>query len=132
MAKKPPSPDWRNMHPDWLTLCNAERELEAAKAKRDKARAKWGNANVKEMSTQAAEKVVWHKGPPPSIGWWPASTTRNREVLRWWDGARWSVSCTERTPFSSVAFNASTPTIQMPGNIEWADRPLWWPERSKT
>lgn len=35
-------------------------------------------------------KGRWKKGPPPSVGWWPASTKRSVEVLRWWDGEQWS------------------------------------------
>ena len=34
--------------------------------------------------------AVWHKGPPPSIGWWPASRTGTRGFYRWWDGKQWS------------------------------------------
>lgn len=52
---KPIFPTWRHMHPDWLALCNAERELEAAKTKHDKARAKWDSVATKEMAAQAAK-----------------------------------------------------------------------------
>jgi hypothetical protein len=37
----------------------------------------------------------WHSGPPPSIGWWPASVNENPKFFRWYDGAEWSASVTE-------------------------------------
>ena len=33
----------------------------------------------------------WHNGPPPSIGWWVASTQQALDILRWWNGAYWSL-----------------------------------------
>jgi hypothetical protein len=34
--------------------------------------------------------TTWHKGPPPSIGWWPAGIFRDATILRWWNGKSWS------------------------------------------
>lgn len=36
-------------------------------------------------------KRTWHSGPPPHIGWWNASTHKNKEFWRWWSGERWSI-----------------------------------------
>ncbi len=33
----------------------------------------------------------WHSGPPPSIGWWPASDAMLEGFYRWWDGNCWSI-----------------------------------------
>lgn len=35
---------------------------------------------------------VWHKGPPPHIGWWNASLHFDLNAWRWWDGENWSMS----------------------------------------
>lgn len=35
-------------------------------------------------------KRVWHKGPPPHIGWWNASDSNVDSVWRWWNGSHWS------------------------------------------
>lgn len=32
---------------------------------------------------------VWRSGPPPSVGWWPASKRGDPTVLRWWGGSNW-------------------------------------------
>ena len=74
---------------------------------------------------------TWHKGPPPSVGWWPASRSRNPNMLRWWDKV-WSlpVHKNERSA-ERVARNAATPEPR-PFDIEWTDRPKSWPKRSHT
>ena len=73
----------------------------------------------------------WHKGPPPSIGWWPASIRRDHGVYRWWDGAGWSVACERDAPGYMVLEVSRIRATKRP-LIEWADRPAWWPKRSKT
>lgn len=75
----------------------------------------------------------WHKGPPPSIGWWPASAMRDSTAYRWWDGTTWSlparswhdIETVERLSNYAVVLRASK-------QIEWTDRPADWPERSRT
>jgi hypothetical protein len=75
--------------------------------------------------------MKWHKGPPPSIGWWPASNARNLQCLRWWNGKYWSepafVGQSTQSAESAATLKA---TNQQP--IEWTNRPIYWPERSKT
>lgn len=72
----------------------------------------------------------WHKGPPPSIGWWPASTTRDPNCLRWWNGDWWSLPAYISWIASEAAEAAALKTTT--DEIEWTDRPASWPERSKT
>ena len=74
---------------------------------------------------------VWHSGPPPSLGWWPASTDENRDVYRWWNGKYWSRFVGRDAPMAAVGRAASNPAYGF-GGIRWTDRPASWPERSKT
>lgn len=73
----------------------------------------------------------WHKGPPPSIGWWPASYSRLASDLRWWNGRWWSSLLFEDDPVEFVADYAAVKALAQ-DLIEWTDRPDSWPERSKT
>jgi len=75
--------------------------------------------------------TTWHKGPPPSIGWWPASNCRTPNAHRWWNGERWSaVAWPKNAANTAAAIARSKDACQ--DRIEWTDRPAWWPERSKT
>jgi hypothetical protein len=73
----------------------------------------------------------WHKGPPPSIGWWPASNCRNEHILRWWDGANWS-DATVGSMNSTQAGKAARNSEWAQSRMEWTDRPESWPARSRT
>jgi hypothetical protein len=76
--------------------------------------------------------TTWHKGPPPSVGWWPASSYwEDAYVLRWWNGEYWSRPAEAGFELHQVA---ATAALKDPSQhlIEWTDRPAWWPERSKT
>lgn len=77
------------------------------------------------MSKYIEPKVIggWRKGPPPSIGWWPASCCRNPRALRWWDGRRWSWAVAHdegAAGAGSVALRCGT----LQSSVEWCDR--WW------
>lgn len=62
---------------------------------------------------------VWRKGPPPEIGWWPASIGgRFVDALRFWDGKSWSMFCTPKQAGEFGQWKVSRPDIQ------WTDR--WW------
>ena len=74
--------------------------------------------------------TTWRKGPPPSVGWWPASDRRNPDVLRWWDGGAWSTATHIGMDVEEAAHWAMIKTWVR--HIEWTDRPASWPERSKT
>lgn len=73
----------------------------------------------------------WHKGPPPSVGWWPASMSRRDGVFRWWNGERWSVDVRSSDTAEQAGCCAALPAL-FGREIEWTDRPDDWPERSKT
>jgi hypothetical protein len=75
--------------------------------------------------------MKWRKGPPPSIGWWPASYGRNLNALRWWDGEWWSANVSPRRTAKHAARLAKR-KAEWQEKIEWTDRPANWPERSKT
>jgi hypothetical protein len=75
--------------------------------------------------------TTWRKGPPPSIGWWPASSHRNPAILRWWDGEAWSFAAHDEMTAEDAA-EQSTEKTYSSNDIEWTDRPAWWPERSRT
>jgi hypothetical protein len=74
----------------------------------------------------------WHKGPPPSVGWWPASWSRSDNVFRWWDGRLWSAAASSIFTARSAEKQAKTPAAVQQHSIEWTDRPADWPERSRT
>jgi hypothetical protein len=77
--------------------------------------------------------TTWHKGPPPSIGWWPASTRRNPDTLRWWNGVEWSFPAYCKWTAEVAANEARQPTwSHFQEEIEWTDRPASWPERART
>jgi hypothetical protein len=45
------------------------------------------------MSKNKANGAIankWHDGPPPHVGWWNASRTKQAITWRWWDGENWS------------------------------------------
>jgi hypothetical protein len=78
-------------------------------------------------------KLKWRSGPPPSIGWWPASFARVTGVYRWWDGRRWSDGANAHTPAYRAAQAARRPARpESQKYIVWLPRPAHWPERSKT
>ena len=75
--------------------------------------------------------MKWHQGPPPSIGWWPASFDRNDRVYRWWNGKHWSFPALKGDSAQTAAHCAR---IRALGGveIEWTDRPKSWPKQSRT
>ena len=77
-------------------------------------------------------KTIWHKGPPPSIGWWPASLNQDRNILRWWDGEAWSFGAQKWMSPAKAAAVAGKRDDRNQHRIMWTDRPKLWPERSKT
>jgi hypothetical protein len=69
----------------------------------------------------------WHKGPPPEIGWWPASAFKNDEVIRWWDGKNWSVGVDKNYTSEQAAAQARTYSDYSNKEILWTER--WWLKR---
>lgn len=69
---------------------------------------------------------VWHKGPPPHIGWW---LTRDEgplynDLWRYWDGQQWSISCFKEEDGE----DGNVPYSGCFGPIEWTD---YWPENAR-
>jgi hypothetical protein len=75
--------------------------------------------------------TTWHKGPPPSIGWWPASYSRDPDAHRYYNGEWWSAAAYPACAANEAAAIACRKSAWQ-NDIEWTDRPAWWPERSKT
>ena len=73
----------------------------------------------------------WNAGPPPSVGWWPASVGRHPEALRWWDGRKWSRVAWKDQSAEAAAIRAAT-YIGTKEQVKWQHRPESWPARSKT
>ena len=68
-------------------------------------------------------KRQWHSGPPPSVGWWPASVFRDEKSIRWWDGYAWSMAA--RPTYGAIfAADIAEWYAHERANIEWTER--WW------
>ena len=85
------------------------------------------------MSTIQRESVAksWRKGPPPSVGWWPASRHKMK-VYRWWNGEYWSAGATSEVSAERAGVAAARRSIYSNEEIFWRERPSDWPERSRT
>ena len=71
-------------------------------------------------------KIVWHKGPPPHVGWWNASAGRNPDVWRWWNGKHWSGLVRRSADWKKAGKVALGPNLfGRQESIEWND---YWPE----
>jgi len=73
-----------------------------------------------------SEDCKWRDGPPPGIGWWPASlaATPDPTALRWWDG-EWSGGVALDGDSAERAGRiASLKSITPERFIRWTDR--WW------
>jgi hypothetical protein len=82
--------------------------------------------DMKGFPMPTSDTPIWHDGPPPSIGWWPASSAKNPEYLRWWNGSCWSQPCRKGDPLLMVTFFAARPAAHS-SNIQWHLRPANWP-----
>lgn len=63
----------------------------------------------------ASHECTWRSGPPPEVGWWPASALlyKDPQWLRFWDGKR--TAAADHYVFSSPEYM---------DRIKWTDR--WW------
>lgn len=68
------------------------------------------------------QKRVWHSGPPPHVGWWQASGSRNPQLWRWWNGTNWSLPVMKDYCDEWLQEAVKSPTVLM--NILWND---YWP-----
>lgn len=74
----------------------------------------------------------WKRGAPPSQGWWPASYHKNANMLRWWNGKRWSIAVSKWADAKMAGEHARRATEPFGRTIYWTERPSDWPERSRT
>lgn len=82
---------------------------------------------------RSMSKSEWKKGPPPSMGWWPASASECLYEYRWWDGEYWSWSVYECDRISNIEHYArKRERDRQQLMIKWMPRPDNWPERSRT
>lgn len=81
------------------------------------------------MNTES--KSEWHSGPPPSIGWWPASIFKLETILRWWNGKHWSDPVGIHNNQFRAGHIARFPAA-FSNNIVWKQRPKDWPPQSYT
>lgn len=65
-------------------------------------------------------KRIWHKGPPPHVGWWNASTQRASWAWRWWDGKQWSYAVHDTFSAAGAAERAFKSTA-FQDEIRWTD-----------
>ena len=68
-------------------------------------------------------KRTWKSGPPPSVGWWPASWNCTLGAIRWWNGEWWSVAANPTT-VAKIAGRIALAKAEDQDEIEWTDR--WW------
>lgn len=70
---------------------------------------------------------IWHKGPPPAPGWYPASRWRDANAIRWFNGECWSwavnVTCSREDAAKMAAVREKVYSENEP-EIEWTDP--WW------
>lgn len=69
-------------------------------------------------------KPKWHKGAPPSIGWWPASSSEDLNDIRWWDGKLWSHAVHPIESAKFAAHLAKYKNTRYSSEFKWTER--WW------
>lgn len=76
--------------------------------------------------------IIWRGGPPPSIGWWPASFSDDENCFRWWSGKTWSDACYASMSAKTAARKSKLKCYNPTDGIRWTVRPSNWPARSYT
>jgi len=72
----------------------------------------------------ASHECTWRSGPPPEVGWWPASRSQHPEILRWWNGRKWGLATHCERNYKEASANADISTDMSCTCIPWTDR--WW------
>jgi hypothetical protein len=78
---------------------------------------------------------LWHSGPPPSPGWWPASFRGlNSGLLCFWHAEKgvWSTPAHPRMSAAVAAMCANSRAYISSPQVLWRDRPANWPQASCT
>ena len=71
---------------------------------------------------------IWHKGPPPHVGWWNASAMHLNDCWRWWDGQIWSEPAYPHQSANSAAVCADLTSERSHESIHWTD---YYPENAR-
>lgn len=87
-----------------------------------------GEMNPNYIKPPSGDEVEWFSGPPPEVGWWPASLYGWTHVLRWWDGKCWSEAAFD-TDGSSRAADRAKSRAGLKKDIKWTRR--WWEPKPK-
>lgn len=86
--------------------------------------------NPNYIKPPESDQVEWFYGPPPEVGWWPASAYGNIRALRWWDGSKWSADVSDRCSAEVAKRWASKEEVKRPqSSIRWTYR--WWEAKPK-
>ena len=80
--------------------------------------------NPKYIKPPKSEDCIWRSGPPPEIGWWPASVAKRPTMLRWWNGNAWSSTASAESSAVYAAWIAAVKAVAPTKCVEWTDR--WW------
>jgi hypothetical protein len=77
-----------------------------------------------------SKEIVWHKGPPPHVGWWCSSMGIDVTYWRWFgDDGKFSIS----VPSDDNRWNLDFKALQLKSHpkingIYWCD---YWPENAR-
>lgn len=75
--------------------------------------------------TDMKPERVWHSGPPPAVGWWNASRSKDPYIWRWWDGKKWSWGVDDYLSSEYAARKAKVEAgFDCVDHIFWTD---YWP-----
>ncbi len=68
-------------------------------------------------------KRVWHKGPPPHVGWWNSRRRDcSNDMWGWWDGKGWSCFSYSSYSAKEAAEQAAERGAVYDGpGVEWTD-----------
>lgn len=85
--------------------------------------------NPNYIKPPSGDEVEWFSGPPPEVGWWPASVGSDTDSLRYWDGRCWSFSASSSEGAMVAVQYAKSPASLADDLIRWTHR--WWEGKSK-
>jgi len=71
-----------------------------------------------------SEDCVWHYGPPPHVGWWPASFSKRTDRLRWWNGRNWSEWVSSEDNQLAAGYFGCRESFANTDEIQWTHP--WW------
>ena len=86
------------------------------------------NGYINSYPEKVLQSVVgeWHSGPPPHVGWWLASHSKDERVWRWWNGEVWSKDVHKDADADMAAAMSKRKAIET--SIQWSD---YYPENAR-